>query len=143
MKKVIKGKLYDTATAKKCGEYEPHPYRRDFNWYGEELYQKRTGEFFLYGAGNANSKYSCSCGQNEWRGDEKIIPLTYEQAHKWAEEHLDGDEYIKIFGEPEEPDSKTVASVSLKNSTLAKAKEEAAKAGISVSEYITNLIENA
>ena len=32
----------------------------------------------------------------------KLIPLTEEQARNWAEKRLDADEYIEIFGEPEE-----------------------------------------
>ena len=92
MKKVINGKVYDTTTAKRLGEYEPSPYTSDFHWYCETLYQKKTGEFFLHGEGNAASKYSRSCGQNEWCGSEKILPMTYAEAQSWAEEHLDGDE---------------------------------------------------
>ena len=140
MKKVLNGKVYDTETAKKCGEYEPNPYRSDFNWYCEELYQKKTGEFFLYGEGNANSPYKRTVSQNEWCGGEKIEPLTYNEAQKWAEKHLDGDEYIEIFGEPEEDETKVQLKVYVSNVTLAKAKNAAAQKEISISEYIEGLI---
>lgn len=102
MKKVIKGKMYDTDTAKKVAEYSASCGRGDFYYYEEELYRKKTGEYFLYGDGNAASKYSKRCGQNEWCGSEAIIPLTEKEAKEWAEEHLDGDEYCGIFGVPEE-----------------------------------------
>ena len=140
MKKIIKGKLYDTETAKRLGEYEPIPYRSDFNWFCETLYQKRTGEFFLHGDGNAASKYSRSCGQNERGGDEKIIPLSFSEAQKWVEEHLDGDEYIEIFGNPEEADKKQVISVSVTDATYRRLKEIAAETGKPMGEIIDNLI---
>lgn len=140
MKKVINGKVYDTETAKRVGEYEPYLYRSDFNWFCETLYQKKTGEFFLHGDGNANSKYSRSCGQNEWCGDEKIIPLTYADAQAWAEEHLDGDDYIAIFGEPEEDEEKAQIHVNLSKGTISKLKQAAQKNGLTVSAYIEKLI---
>lgn len=140
MKKVIKGKLYDTETAKKLGCYEPNHDQGDFSWYCETLYQKRTGEFFLHGDGNAASKYSRSCGQNEWCGDEKIIPLTFSEAQKWVEEHLDGDDYIEIFGNPEEADKKQVISVSITDATYRKLKEIAAETGKPMGEVIDALI---
>lgn len=140
MKKVINGKVYDTDKAKELGEYEPNPYRSDFNWFCETLYQKKTGEFFLHGEGNAASKYSRSVAQNEWCGGEKIIPLTYAEAQAWAEEHLDGDEYIEIFGDPEDQQGRGVLSLSLPAATIAKARQEAAKKGLSLSDYFKELI---
>lgn len=140
MKKVINGKVYDTETAKRVGEYEPNPYRSDFNWFCETLYQKKTGEFFLHGDGNANSKYSRSCGQNEWCGDEKIIPMAYDQAQKWAEEHLTGDEYITIFGEPEEDEEKAQIHINLSKGAISKLKQASQKNGLTVSAYIEQLI---
>lgn len=140
MKKVINGKVYDTSTAKELGSYEPNPYRSDFSWYCETLYQKKTGEFFLHGDGHANSKYSRSCGQNEWCGDEKIIPLKYEEAQKWTEKHLDGDDYIAIFGEPEEDEEKAQIHVNLSKSAITKLKQTAQKNGLTVSAYIEQLI---
>ena len=140
MKKVINGKVYDTETAKRVGEYEPNPYRSDFNWFCETLYHKKTGEFFLHGDGNANSKYSRSCGQNEWCGDEKIVPLTYEETQKWVEEYLTGDEYIAIFGEPEEDEEKAQIHINLSKGTISKLKQASQKNGLTVSAYIEQLI---
>ena len=73
MKKIINGKRYDTETANLCGNTS-YSYRGDFHFWREELYQKRTGEFFLYGEGGPMTKYSVSTGQNTWSGGEKIIP---------------------------------------------------------------------
>lgn len=136
MKKIINNKQYNTETAKKCGEYEPNLYRSDFNWFCETLYQKKNGEFFLHGDGNANSRYRRSCGQNEWCGDEKIIPMTYQEAQEWAEKHLDGDEYEEIFGDVSEDGGKTTICISLTESDAQKIRQAAAKAGKTVSAYI-------
>ena len=102
MKRIINGKKYDTNTAKEmaCDSYNGSC--SDFQWWEETLYQKRTGEFFLYGQGGAMSKYSESCGQNSWGGGSDIIPLTLDEAKEWAEDHVDGDTYEEIFGEVEE-----------------------------------------
>ena len=116
MKKIIKNKLYDTDTAKRLGEYEPNSYKSDC----ETLYQKRTGEFFLH-------------------GDEKIIPLKYSEAQSWAEEHLDGDDYIAIFGEPNEDAEKVSVHYLISASAAAAIKQGAAKLGITQAEYIERL----
>lgn len=102
MKKIINGKLYNTETAKVLGYWDNDLSIRDFNFCSEKLFLKKTGEYFLFGNGGANSKYSRSCGQNEWCGDSKIIPLTESEARDWSETHLNADEYIEIWGEPEE-----------------------------------------
>ena len=100
MKKIINGKLYNTETATFCGSFSAHC--GSFNYVSEELYKKRTGEFFLYGEGGPMSRYAKSCGDNSWSGSDGITPMTEQEARKWAERHLDADDYIEIFGEPEE-----------------------------------------
>ena len=102
MKKIINGKMYNTETASRVGDWYSPLSMRDFGYYEEMLYKKKTGEFFLYGSGNAGSKYSESCGINARSGGERITPLTVDEAKAWAENHLDADEYIEIFGEVEE-----------------------------------------
>lgn len=97
MKKIINQKRYDTNTARLVGEYYSPGSTRDFEHYYEALYLKRTGEYFLHGEGGPASKYSKSIGQNEWSGSEDIQPLTEEQARKWAEIHLNADEYEELF----------------------------------------------
>ncbi len=101
MKKIINGKKYDTDTAKFLG-YAGYSHPGDFSFWLERLYQKKTGEFFLHGIGGAMSKYAHRTGLNEWSGGEKIIPLTREEAQKWAEKNLDVEEFKELFGEVEE-----------------------------------------
>ena len=40
------------------------------------MYQKRTGEFFLFGRGGPASKYAQAQKNNGWSNGEKLIPLT-------------------------------------------------------------------
>ncbi len=97
MKKIINGKRYDTKTAKLLGVAAYGIYT-DFAHWCEELYVKRTGEYFLFGQGGPMSKYSKAVGQNEWTGGQKIVPLTLREAQRWAEKYLSADEYEAIFG---------------------------------------------
>lgn len=131
MKKIIGGKVYDTEKAKKVASWYSSYARNDFHYYEEELYKKKTGEFFLYGEGNAASPYSRSCGQNEWCGGEKIVPMTFAEAQEWAEKHLDGDEYSAIFGEPDEDAEDVTLGIAVSAEAAAKLRRAAAENGIS------------
>mgnify|MGYP001661040913 CR=1 FL=1 len=97
MYKVINGRRYNTQTAKEIATWESDYPTNDFHYYEEALYRKQTGEFFLYGKGHAASPYAESAGQNASKAGEKIIPMTFEEAKKWAEESLDGAVYDRIF----------------------------------------------
>lgn len=100
MKKIIGGRKYDTDTARVVGGTScGHP--GDLGFWSEELYQKKTGEFFLHGEGGPMSKYARRTGQNEWSGGEEIIPLTEKEAREWVEKYM-SEEYEEIFGEVEE-----------------------------------------
>ena len=101
MKKIINGKKYDTDTAEEVGCWSNHRYG-SFDFCGETLYRKKTGEFFLEGEGGPLSPYCEMSGPNEWRSGSQIIPLTKDEAREWAMEYLDGDEFEAIFGEVEE-----------------------------------------
>ena len=100
MKKIIDGKMYNTETAKKVGYYDNGAYE-SFSYFEETLYRKGTGEFFLYGSGDANSRYR-KCSNGYQTGSEEIIPYTKEKARKWMEQNASTEEYIKVFGEPNE-----------------------------------------
>lgn len=137
MKKIINGKLYDTRTAWLAGSF--HNGLRDFSWYSEDLYRKRTGEFFLHGAGGARSQYAERDGDLICNG-ERIVPLTYEEAREWAEKKLDADDYAEIFGEPSEGDDadgdKRQLTLYLPESMIAKVKHIAGREGVSMSAWI-------
>ena len=103
------------------------------------MFQKRTGEYFLAGRGQALSKYS-EIDSGTSFGSEKIIPLTYNLAKQWAETNLESEEYEKIFGEVEEDNSRVTISLSLSATAVETAKRNAAQAGIGLSAYIESLI---
>mgnify|MGYP002516666838 CR=1 FL=1 len=111
MRKVIKNKVYDTSTARYVGSSS-----------NTTLYQKRTGEFFLY--------YEVG----------SIEPMSYGGAKAWTKSFLSSEKYERYFGKPQEDDARIVISISIRKDTHAKLKQEAAKAGKTVSEYIDSLV---
>ena len=102
MKKIIDGKKYDTETAEFIGEADGGGNYKDFAYWREKLYKKKTGEFFLWGEGGPASKYAQEISYNEQSGGEKITPLLHGEAKEWAEQYLEVDDFEKIFGEVEE-----------------------------------------
>lgn len=111
MRKVINNKVYDTSTARYVGSSS-----------NTILYQKRTGEFFLYHVGG------------------NIEPMSYDGAKAWTKDFLSSQKYVRYFGKPQEDDTRIVISISIRKDTHAKLKQEAAKAGKTVSEYIDSLV---
>ena len=101
MKKIINGKKYDTETATKLASWDNGIYGNDFRSCSEELYKKKTGEFFLFGEGGPMSTYSKTRG-NTTSGSSEIIPLTSIEAAEWFEEKGDADDYESVFGDVEE-----------------------------------------
>ena len=93
--------MYNTETASYLGSYWNGLSVRDFRHVREELYRKKTGEYFLYGEGGPMTCYSEPFGDMRGSG-EGIHPMTEAEARAWAEDRLEPDEYIDIFGEPEE-----------------------------------------
>lgn len=140
MKKIINGKRYDTEKATEIGSTCHGGGPRDFHYYTETLYRKRTGEFFLHGDGNAASKYSRRVGVSEWAGDEQLVPLTYEEARAWVEKELDPDVYEELFGVVDDMEGKTVMSVSLPAAVADLLRKESAKRGTPISDLITEAV---
>ena len=91
MIKVIDGKRYNTETAVKIGYDWNGLSVNDFNYCSETLYQTKRGQYFLYGDGGANSRYSKSYGDTRC-GSTDIILLTPEEALFWASNHLNDTE---------------------------------------------------
>lgn len=138
MKKIINGKLYDTETAKEIGSTSYGEGPRDFRHYTEVLYKKRTGEYFLYGEGGPMSRYAVSVSQNGWSGGEKIMPMSYAAATKWAEENMDADDYQAEFGEVSEEGERVTLSISVDAAVADRIRKAAAEAGTSISALIAS-----
>jgi hypothetical protein len=101
MKKIICGKLYNTASATCVGSDE-YSYPGQLHYWCEDLYRKKNGEYFLYCEGGPASRYARFTGPNERSGGETIVPMSVDEAKNWVEEHLDVEKFIEEFGEPEE-----------------------------------------
>lgn len=139
MKKHIDGKLYNTETAKKIADWNNGKTGELF--FSETLHQKKTGEFFLFGTGEPQSKYS-EFHKNSWlrKGSSVIIPMSWENAKEWAEKHMISEDYNKFFGEISDNPTKRIVTLNLMESTVNQSKRIATKKGISYSTYIEDLI---
>ena len=87
MRKVLKNKVYDTSTAHMVARYENNKSPNPAEHYTEDLYRKKTGEFFLYGKGEIVSPYP----------KEKIIPMTVKEAKFWGRSALTPEAFSVIF----------------------------------------------
>lgn len=141
MKKIINGRLYDTGTAKALGEWSSMADVRNFHWYKEQLFRKRTGEYFLYGIGGPMSRYAERGRYGGWDGGEAITPLTAAKAREWAEEHLDSDAYAEIFGMPDEGDEVAVLNVQIDAALMARLRAYAEKEAMSLTATVAALLE--
>ena len=135
MKKIIKGKAYNTETSQRIGSFESG-FQGDIDYVCEELHRKKNGEFFLHAEGGAATSYAVSRGSDGFVGGETILPLTYEEAKRWAERHMTGEDYERIFGMVQEDDSRTVLSISMTTAEAEIIKRNAAQEGMTVSAYI-------
>ncbi len=77
MKKIINKKTYNTDTASLEGHITFGSFGESVG-YEEKLFKTRTGNYFLYVAGGADSKYP----------EENIIPFTAAQAKAWIKENV-------------------------------------------------------
>ena len=143
MRKVIKGRTYNTETSKEVGCWSNGLSGGDFGRCEETLYVNTKGAYFLYGEGGALSKYSQPAGDMKGPGRE-IVPLSMEQAQEWAEEHLTADEYEAEFGECEEADGDLVnrerVNLSLSHETISKLRELSQDTGVPMSRMIDRLV---
>lgn len=101
MKKIINGRVYDTRTAKFLADFDNGCWDRSFELVAEELYIKRTGEYFLYGEGGVNTEYVQRCGYDHYCGGAAITPLTEAEARNWCAEYCSDEVFEEIFGAAE------------------------------------------
>lgn len=140
MNKIIRGKRYNTETAKLVGTWEANePENSDF-WEKEELYQKRSGEFFLIGQGGAQTQYARFSMGGESKPGIELRPIEPEEASDWAEEHLTADEYEALFGPVAEDGSRGRITLTLLNSTIDTVRREAQRRKMNFNEYLEKLI---
>lgn len=139
MKKVIKGKLYNTDTATLLGKYANEYGNTDFNYIRESLYRTKSRAYFIHGEGGGLTMYAVSAGNNTWCGGEKIIPMSREAAREWAEKNLEIDDYIATFGSPddlENGEDREKLDISLSLRTIRKLEILSEETGDSISQII-------
>ena len=142
MKKIINGKRYNTESAHFCGDREYGDTDQDRAY--EALFQKRTGEFFLYGVGGAKSKYAKEVSLNNWSDGEDIIPLIEEEAKEWAKTYLNPDEYQDLFTiKTPEDTGKKIQSFSLSGDVIAKLTKLSREHKMSRSKIIEDMVRKA
>ncbi|OFK24396.1 hypothetical protein [Olsenella sp. HMSC062G07] len=142
MRKIIKGRLYDTDTAEPLTETIKSGGIDNVSRCEERLYRKRTGEFFLCGWSGPLGRYSKPCGESGFGSMQGsgIIPLTQEAAREWGEYNLDTEDYKKIWGTPPEDEMRQIG-VQVSEATYRAIKREAADLGITMGAVVDRLAE--
>lgn len=145
----INGLRYNTETAKKIAYWGNSYPVNDFNSVEEWLYKKKTGEYFLYGEGGANTEYSEMVGQNEWSGGSRITPLTFDEAQKWMEKAVNADPskennatYDREFLQKRPVGETVTVTVKIDKALKDKLDKLAARQSTTASQIIANLIDN-
>ena len=149
MRKVIKGRTYNTETSKCVGEWSNGLYINDFSYCSEDLYKNTKGTYFLLGEGGPLSKYAVTYG-NDTSGSKGVVPMTVEEAQEWAEEHLDAEDYEAEFGVQEEASSDLTTrervNLTLDTGIMARLRAHSAETGVPmariVDRAITALLDN-
>lgn len=96
MKKIINGKAYNTKTAQLIAS-DSYSHPGDFNYWDEELYKTKKGQYFIYGEGGPMTKYSQSIGNNTTSGGHGLFLVNPEEAREWLERHGTSEEYEAEF----------------------------------------------
>ncbi|MCD7730450.1 MAG: hypothetical protein LUI05_03015 [Oscillospiraceae bacterium] len=135
MVKYYNNKMYDTDKAIKLCQRSGGSGSAEF---AEELYRKRTGEFFLHGSGGALSNYAQRNTDGTLVQGERIIPISYAQAREWVRAYAT-DKFDDIFGVSED-DTKIRVSIMLSIRAIDYAKQEAARRKQTISSYLEGLI---
>ena len=94
-KKIINGRMYNTDTTEVLGSWDNGYPRGDFSFEEQTLHKKKTGEYFVYASGGAQSNFGDCYGGHDCSG-EKFIPMSVEQAQQWSEEYLTVEKYVEM-----------------------------------------------
>ena len=137
--KVINGVMYNTNTAELIKSWANCHDCSNAKYCYEALYRKQNGEFFLHIEGGPLSEYGYSI-PGGFRGANFIRPLTCDEAKKWAEEHLDGEKYVDIFGPVSEDAGWANPALLMPTEVVEAAQKAAAAAGMDLSKYMEKLI---
>ncbi len=84
MKRIINGKIYNTDTAYRIGNFSTDCGPGDFRYEDTDLYKTKKGAYFISGEGGALSCWAKSCGNGQ-RGGSGIKSMTTAEALIWCE----------------------------------------------------------
>ena len=138
MKKIIKGKVYDTSTAREVGSVDNGNTDTD-EYVRETLYRKRTGEYFLHGSGGSRSRYARING-DDWMRGEYIIPMRFETAKGWAKKHMTNYDYMSEFDVSEASDETVSVCYNVKKNTRDLVESECRKTGETRSAVVDRIV---
>jgi hypothetical protein len=97
MKKIINGKIYNTDTATRIGNFASDCGPGDFRYEDTDLYITKKGAFFIRGEGGALSRWSEPCGNGQCGGS-GIEAMTTAEALEWCEfSRIDADVIAQYF----------------------------------------------
>jgi hypothetical protein len=85
MRRIIDGRIYDTATATELARDGNGAYAGDLDGWDETLYRSPRGQYFIAGTGGAASRYAAPEGVDGRGPGSRIVPLTRAEALAWCE----------------------------------------------------------
>lgn len=138
MRKVIDGHRYDTDTAHEVGAWG-YCESGDFDSVEETLHRTKAGLYFVHGEGGARTRYGRQDGLGGWTAGEAVTPLGPEEARRWAEEHLTGEEYEAEWGTPDEDEGRAM-TVRVPESIYRTIRGNAAVRGCSMGKIVTDAV---
>lgn len=145
MRKRVKNNVYDTTTAKKIACKRTSEHKLDLTYTEEDLYRKRTGEYFLDCFSSPYGKYGLKEQQTDTH-HHVITPLSFNDAKDWykdantySQEDAPNDIYEQEFGDTNNFSNKKHAKIyHLTENAIAKIARIAKEQGISQSDVINN-----
>jgi len=99
MKKIINGKTYNTETADFIEEASANCACNDFEYFEESLYKTKKGAWFMYGSGNAASKYSEPGFTGGSQSGDRMFVLSPSGAFNWLEKNEHFSEIEEHFSD--------------------------------------------
>lgn len=112
MKARINGHKYDTDTAGFVARYSVQADELRYS-FTQTLFYKKTGEFFIYSRGGDRDEEDFN---NEyWIFRPEIVPLSFQEAKRWAQLHCSKCKFITLFGDEndEKPNKSSLSSIAL------------------------------
>ena len=143
MKRVIRGRTYNTETSKLITEYS-HGYPGDPGHYRENLYRTPRNAYFLACHGGVRSHYAYEFRDGQFRTSDDVIPLNDEQVLRWLEDHERSDEIEALFGkQPEAGDGAVMICLRLPEALNGRVVQAARRSGRDVHTWLNDAIERA